>query len=148
MARLIPFNRRNSMNSTSGFEEFYNMLDDFFSEPISTGRSLRNDTFKLDIQDKEDQYLIEAELPGVKKDEINLKLNDGRLTISIEREEKNEKDEKNYIHRERRYSSMSRSVYLGDVKEEEISARLKEGVLCINIPKTEEKDKSRTIPIE
>lgn len=148
MARLVPFNRRNSMSRTGAFEDFYNMLDDFFSEPLSAGRSLKNDTFKLDIEDKENQYVIEAELPGVKKDEVNLELNDGRLTISIEREEEEEKEDKNYIHRERRYSSMSRSVYLGDVKEEEISAKLEEGVLCINIPKAENKDKTKKIPIE
>ncbi|HZK33379.1 MAG TPA: Hsp20/alpha crystallin family protein [Tissierellaceae bacterium] len=148
MSKLIPFNRRSPISSVSGFEDFYNMLDDFFNEPLSTRRSLRQDTFKLDIKDKGDQYVIEAELPGVKKDEINLEINDGRLSISIEREEKKEKEEKNYLHRERRYSSMRRSIYLGDVKEEDINARLEEGVLSIEIPKKEGLDETKRIPIE
>ena len=148
MSKLIPFNRRSPISSVSGFEDFYNMLDDFFNEPLSTRRSLRQDTFKLDIKDKGDQYVIEAELPGVKKDEINLEINDGRLSISIEREEKKEKEEKNYLHRERRYSSMSRSLYLGDIKDEDISAKLKDGVLCIEVPKDEENERTKKIPIE
>lgn len=148
MNKLVPFNMKNSIVRSGGFEDFYNMLDDFFNEPISTTRSLRNDTFKLDIKEKEDEYVIEAELPGVKKEEINLELTDGKLVISIERQEEQEKEEKNYIHRERRFSSMTRSIYLREAKEEEINAKLEEGVLCIKIPKKENIDKTKKIPIE
>lgn len=148
MAKLVPFNMRNSIRRSGGFEDFYNMLDDFFNEPMSTARSLRNDTFKLDIEEKEDEYVIEAELPGVNKDEINLQLNDGQLIISIERQEEEEKEEKNYLHRERRFSSMSRSIYLREAKEEDINAKLEDGVLCIKVPKKENIDKTRKIPIE
>ena len=145
---MIPFNKKNSLSTSGGFGAFYDMLDDFFTNPLSTSRNLMNDTFKMDIQDKEDKYLIEADLPGIKKEEIELNLNEGRLTISIKREEKEEKEKENYIHKERRYSSMTRSVYLGDVKDENISAKLEEGVLCIDIPKGEEKEKNKKIPIE
>lgn len=148
MARLVPFNKRNAMSRRGGFEDFYNVLDDFFSDSWTANRSLSNDTFKMDIAEKEDEYVIEAELPGVKKNEINLELNEGRLRVSIQREEKEEKEEKNYIHRERRYSSMARSVYLGDIEEDDIKAKLEEGVLCITVPKSEEKDKNKKIPIE
>ncbi|MCO4639493.1 heat shock protein Hsp20 [Streptococcus infantarius subsp. infantarius] len=55
-------------------------------------------------------------MPGVDKKDINLQLNDGKLTISITRDEINETQEKNYIHKERRYNSMSRSIYLEDSK--------------------------------
>lgn len=148
MAKLVPFNMRNTIRRADGFEDFYNMLDDFFNEPLSTGRNLKNDTFKLDIEEKGNEYVIEAELPGVTKEEINLELNDGRLTISIEREESEERQEKKYLHRERRYSSMSRSLYLGDIKDEDISAKLKDGVLCIEVPKDEESEGTKKIPIE
>lgn len=77
-----------------------------------------------------------------------MELNDGRLTISIEREESEERQEKKYLHRERRYSSMSRSIYLGNAKDEDITAKLEDGVLCIIVPKKEEIDKTKTIPIE
>ncbi len=148
MKDLIPFNRKNSLRRAGGFEDFYNVLDDFFTNPIQRSRSLMNDSFKLDIKDEEDKYVVEADLPGVKKEEIDLNLSEGRLTISIQREEKEEKEEKDYVHRERRYSSMVRSVYLGDIKEEDINAKLEDGVLCINIPKDEEKEKTKKIPIE
>ncbi len=148
MASLIPFNRKNTLRTTDGFQDFYNMLDDFFTSPLSTSRSLMNDSFKLDIKDKEDKYVAEADLPGVKKEEIELNLNEGRLSISIHREEREDKEEKDYIHKERRYSSMSRSVYLGDIKEDEITAKLEDGVLCVDIPKGKEKEKTKKIPIE
>lgn len=148
MASLIPFNRGNFLSRGNGFEDFNNMLDDFFTNPLSTTRSLMNDSFKLDIKEKEDKYVVEADLPGVKKEEIDISLNKGRLTISTQREEKEEKEEKDYIHKERRYTSMSRSVYLGDIKEENIKAKLKDGVLCVEVPKGEEKQKSKKILIE
>ncbi len=148
MKDLVPFNKRNSLRRSDGFEDFYNVLDDFFTNPISRSRSLMDNSFKLDIKDEEDKYVIEADLPGVKKEEINLELDDGTLTISIEREEKEDKEEKDYVHRERRYSSMSRSIRLGDIKDEDINAKLEDGVLCIDLPKGEEKDKTKKIPIE
>lgn len=148
MASLIPFNKKNSLRPSDGFEDFYNMLDDFFTSPLSKNRNLMNDSFKMDIKDKEDKYVVEADLPGVNKEEVDISLNEGRLTISIEREEKQEQEEKEYIHRERRYSSMTRSVYLGDIQEEGISAKLEEGVLCIEIPKGKEEEKTKKIPIE
>lgn len=148
MKKLVPFNRNYGMRSSGGFEDFYNMLDDFFTEPLTAGRNLGRDTFKLDIEDKKDRYVIEVELPGIKKDEIDLQLYDGRLSISIERQVDEDKEEKNYIHKERKYSSMSRSIYLGDVKEDDISAKLEEGILCISIPKKEKGEETKNIPIE
>ncbi|MGM0397274.1 MAG: Hsp20/alpha crystallin family protein [Bacillota bacterium] len=137
MAGLVPFNRRNKMTGT-GLGDFYGMLDDFFSDDfLLPQRSLARDTFKLDVQDKEKEYLIEAELPGVKKEEINLEIRDGQLVIGIQREEKVDEEKKNYIHKERRYCSMSRSVYLADADPENIKAKLDDGVLEITVPKVE-----------
>jgi HSP20 family protein len=98
---------------------------------------LARDTFKLDVQDKEKEYLIEAELPGVKKEEITLEMHDGQLMIGIQREEKVDEEKKNYIHKERRYCSMNRSVYLADADTENIKAKLDNGVLEITVPKVE-----------
>lgn len=149
MAGLIPFNKRNSDVKQHGFEDFYNMLDDFFNESWpSSGRSLLGDTFKVDVRDSGNEYMIEAELPGVKKEEISLDLNEGRLTVSVKREENIEKTEKNYIHKERRYGSMQRSIYLADANCEGISAKLDEGLLKITVPKVTKADHSRRIEIE
>lgn len=146
MAGLVPFNRKNKLIGPS-FEDFYGMLDDFFSDDIVPRRSLIRDTFKLDVEEKDKEYVIEAELPGVKKEEVSLEINEGHLRISIKREETIDEEKRNFVHKERRYSSMTRSIYLKDAKSEDIKAKLDNGVLYITVPK-KESDKGMTNKIE
>lgn len=151
MAGLVPFNRRNSSlaRSGTGFEDFYNMLDDFFSDSwISPDRSLLRDTFKIDIQETDSEYRIEAELPGIKKEEIDLGIEEDNLCISVNRNEEVNKDGTNYIHRERRSSSMSRRVRLVNAKLDETKAKLEEGILTVTIPKNEKANSSLKIDID
>ena len=148
---LIPLNRRNNSvtRTGTGFEDFYNMLDDFFGDnSLMSSRNLSRDTFKLDIEEKEGEYLIEAEVPGISKDEIDLSIEDETLCISINRTEETSKDGKNYIHRERRSSSMSRRVRLAGAKLDEIKAKLDDGVLAVTIPKDIKTISSKKIDIE
>jgi len=150
MAGLIPFNRRDGsfMRAGAGFDDFYNMLDDFFNDSIMSGRNLLRDTFKIDIVEADNEYLIEAELPGVKKDEIDLSIDHDNLCISVNRTEEINQDNKNYIHRERRASSMSRRVRLADAKLSDIKAKLDDGVLVVTIPKEEKADSPQKIAID
>ena len=148
MTGLVPFNRKNTGLLSTGFDDFYNMLDDFFSDNWSSGRSLARDTFKINVQQSDTDYFIEAELPGVNKDEIDVDLNEGRLTISVKREEKINEEKKNYIHRESRFSSMSRSMYLADADTKGIKAKLENGVLNIVVPRQEKAVKAEKIAIE
>ena len=148
MTGLVPFNRKNTGLRSTGFEDFYNMLDDFFSDSWSPRRSLERDTFKINVQQNDCEYLVEAELPGVNKEEIDLDLNEGRLTISVKREEKINEEKKNYIHRESRYSSMSRSIYLADADSKGIKAKLDGGLLSITVPRQEKSVKADKIEIE
>ncbi len=148
MAGLIPFNRKNNGLARTGFEDFYNMLDDFFSDGLMPSRSLLRDTFKIDVQETDTEYLVEAELPGIKKDEIDLNVDNDELCISVNRKEEVNKDSKGYIHRERRTTSMSRRIRLANAKSDEIKAKLEEGVLTVAIPKQEQIDTSRKIEIE
>ena len=148
MAGLIPFNRRNADLMNTGFNDFYNMLDDFFSEGMMPNRNLLRDTFKLDIEDKENEYLVEAELPGVRKDEIDLNIEEDNLCITVNRMNEMNKEEKNYIHRERRASSMSRRIRLQGAKLDEIKAKLEDGVLFVAIPKNIRSNVARKIDIE
>lgn len=150
MAGLIPFNRKNnSLTRTgTGFEDFYNMLDDFFSDGLLPGRSLVRDTFKIDIEESDTEYCVEAELPGIRKEDIDLGIEDDNLCISVNREEEFNKDGKNYIHRERRTSSMSRRIRLASAKLEDIKAKLEDGILTVKIPKDEKAATSRKIDIE
>ncbi|MGE4215332.1 MAG: Hsp20/alpha crystallin family protein [Anaerotignaceae bacterium] len=151
MSGLVPFNKknRNLVNKDFGdFGGFYNMLDDFFSDNWPSVRSLARDTFKVDVQENDTQYVIEAEVPGVNKDEVKLEMNDGRLNISIQREENRNEENKNYVHKERRYSSMSRSIYLDEAKSEGIKASLENGVLNITVPKETKPNNSIKIDID
>jgi len=149
MTGLVPFNKKNKEISTNtGFEDFYNVLDDFFSNDWPFRRTLTHDTFKVDVEDNGNEYLIEAEVPGIDKKGINVELNDGKLMISITRDENSESKKKNFIHRERRYSSMSRSIYLEDAKPDGIKAKLENGLLKVVVPKEEKPNNSITIDVE
>ncbi len=138
MFGLTPFNRNAATRTTNQMTDFYNVIDDFFNDSFFPLRTLRNDTFKVDIKETDKDYFIEAELPGVKKEEIQLDYTDDRLLISVQRKEEINQDKDNYIHRERRMTSMQRSIYLRAINEEAIEAKLEEGVLKISIPKQED----------
>jgi len=138
MAGLIPFNRgKKDLTTQTGTNSFYNMLDDFFSSDWPFSRPLAFDTFKVDVAEEDKRYVVEAEVPGVDKRDIQVELDEGRLLISVRKDEQNERTNRTYIHRERRYSSMCRSVYLGDAKSDGIRAKLENGLLRIEVPKEE-----------
>jgi HSP20 family protein len=69
MAGLVPFNRKDTGLFDTGFGDVYNMLDDFFSDNLLPARNLARDTFKVDVQENDNEYIIEADLPGVKREE-------------------------------------------------------------------------------
>lgn len=130
---MIP-RRRNEFDL---FNDFFGG-DDFFSRREST-------IMKTDIKEKKDKYLIEVDLPGYEKENINLSLKDGYLEVSakVENEENKEENEK-FVHKERFYGHCSRSFYVGDqITEEDIHAELKNGILKISIPK---KDENKELP--
>jgi len=147
MAGLVPFKRNAGLVNTR-FPDFYGMLDDFFGDSWPPGKTLSQDTFKIDVQDNENEYVIEAELPGAKKEEVNVEMNDGRLTIFVRREEMVNEEQKNYIHKERRYCSMSRGIYLVDAQSEGIKAKLDNGVLSITVPKQDKTQSKSKVEIE
>ncbi len=111
---------------------------------------------KTDVQEHDDHYEVDIDLPGFKKDEITLELKDGYLVISaakgLDKDEK-EKETGKFVRQERYAGSMSRSFYIGEnVKEDDIHAKYESGVLKINIPKEEAKEpeaeKKKYIAIE
>jgi len=105
-------------------------------------------SFEIYFKETDKEYLIEAELPGIKKEEVNLNLDDGKLSISVNKTENVNEEKENYIHRERRYSSMSRSVYLADSTPENIKAKMDNGILTITVQKVEKPNNSHKIEIE
>ena len=107
---------------------------------------------KVDVEDKGSEYLLEADMPGMKKDDLKVEVHDGVLTISANYDESNDAKDDNdkYVYRERRCGSMRRSFNVEGIKEGEITAEFKDGVLSLNLPKTEPapKPEARTITIE
>ena len=132
------------------FDDFYDMIDSFFNDDFTPQRAMRSASFKVDVIDEDNAYKVEAELPGYSKDEIDVDFEEGRLTISAEKnEEVNEDDkEKNYIHRERKSSKMIRRMFFKDIDEDNMSAKLDGGILEITIPKKADQKKNKKIEIK
>lgn len=120
------------------------LLDDFFDD---FGKIKTND-MKCDIYEKDNNVVVEMDVPGFNKDEINIDVNKGYLTIELEHNEEKNDEEKNYIRRERNYSTTKRQFYVGDIDEEKIKANFNDGVLKIIVPKKEEIVSKRKIEIE
>ena len=108
-------------------------------------------SFRVDVKDLGSSYEISAELPGMKKENIHLDYHDNYLTIAARTDVTEEKKDSdgNYIHRERRTGSVSRSFYVDDIDGTKISAEFKDGVLTINLPKIDKvTKKSSSIEIK
>ena len=130
------------------FDDFFN--DPFFSTPFSQSS---NTLMRTDVRDDGTNYLLDIDLPGFKKEDIQAELKNGYLTIGAVREDnKEEKDNNGKVIRQERYSgSCRRSFYVGDhLKEEDIHAAFENGVLKLQFPKEAPKaveEAPRYIPI-
>ena len=124
MFDLIPFEHRNH-NLFNPFADFDRFFDDHAKESPC----------KTDILDKGDHYLVRAELPGFKKEDIHLDVNGDCLTISASHQEESKEEKDRFIRRERRYGSMSRSFDISGVEADKIEAAYKDGVLELKLPK-------------
>ena len=129
MFGLVPFKINN--NFIDSKNRFDSMFKDFFGDEMS----MKN--LRVDIREKENEYILEADFPGMKEEDINIDYSKGYLTISGEKKTEKEETEKkeNYIRKERSYEKASRSFYVGDINKDEIKAKFENGVLEITIPK-------------
>jgi len=92
-----------------------------------------------DIYEKDDKVFIEAEMPGLKKEDIEIKLDNGMITFSGQRKDEKEIKEKDYYYCERSFGNFSRAFNVSkDLKPEDISAEYQDGILKINFPKKKE----------
>ncbi len=122
-------------------------FDSFFDEIDSPKRF--DKMMKCDIYEKDNDYIIEVDIPGFKKDDIKMDLLNGYLKVSVEKKD-DEKENKKYLHRERHsYTKCERSFYVGNVDENDVKAKFNDGILKIAVPKNEMKNESKkTIMIE
>jgi HSP20 family protein len=104
--------------------------------------------FKVDISEDEGGFHLDAELPGIEKENIALNIENDVLTIKAERKLETEESKKNYHRIERRSGSFSRSFNLGEmVSQEEIGADFKNGILHVTLPKAAPIKKKKEISI-
>ena len=124
--------RNNEGNSLDFFDDAFNSLFKpmFYEEKFNT--------MKTDIKERENSYVMDVEIPGFDKKDVNISLKDGYLTITAEKKEEDNGKKENYVRRERS-TSLSRSYYVGDVAKESVKAKYENGVLSIEIPKEQEK---------
>ena len=122
MFYVLPYARRES-----------NLVNNF-------GNTSQNmSSFRTDIIEEENQFVLKAELPGFKKEDIKIDVKDDILTIRAEHQDETEEKKDNYIRRERRYGSFTRTFNISNIKADEISADYSDGILSLNLPKLEEK---------
>ncbi|WP_076789962.1 Hsp20/alpha crystallin family protein [Chlorobium sp. KB01] len=104
--------------------------------------------FKVDIAEDETAFHIEAELPGIAKEQIGLNIEDDVLTIKAERKQASEDSQKDYHRIERTYGTFSRSFNLGEIIDQDnIQADFEEGMLCITLPKARPAGRTKEIAI-
>lgn len=129
------------------FDDFFddNFARSFFRNPERVENALygkhAKNLMKTDVRDSGDRYELDVELPGFHKEDVNVELNNGYLTITASKGLDKEEEEKkhSYIRRERFAGSCSRSFYVGDVRAEDIKCRYESGVLTVVVPKKETK---------
>ena len=145
------------MPSIFGESLFDDWFDDFDRQMQHMDRRLygrnANREMKTDVREKEDGYEIDMDLPGFKKDQVELTLENGYLTVTANKGfDKDEKDKQGRMIRQERYAgSMQRSFYVGDnMTEEDVKARFEDGVLHLNLPKKDARKvpEKKTICIE
>lgn len=139
MFGMIPFRKNNnSLNRGNGFGDFFDNFfsdsDDFFAPMVFNNSS----NFNVDLKEDENSYTVEADLPGIKKEDIALDYENNYLTISAKRDETVEdknKNNGNYVRRERRYGEFKRSFYIDNIDETNVDAQFNNGVLKITLAK-------------
>lgn len=133
MFGLIPFRTNKLSRRGDVFQDF---LSDFFNDDLFTPlNNINLNQFNVDVRETENEYLVCAELPGVKKEDINLDFRDNQLMISAKREEFHDSNKDSYVMKERSYGEFSRVLNFNNVDEKNIAAKFENGELKIILPK-------------
>ena len=130
MASMVPY------RSVFGVRPSASSLFDLFDDMTDLANSsIASKAFPVDVEDKGDGYEVKAYLTGVAKDDIDVELNEGRLSISVNVEESAENEGKNFLQKEFGSYSATRGVYLKDASSEGLSAKYADGILTVTVPK-------------
>ena len=145
----------NKPATRSMFSDFFSDIDrmfddDMFLMPMHMGRMGNGNMPAANISETEKEYNIEMAVPGMKRDDFNIEIDEHMISVSCEKEERFNEDKDNYKRREYNYSSFSRSFRLPEtVKADSIKAQYDNGVLHIKVPKAEQTvQKKKRINVE
>lgn len=139
MYRIRPY------SSNVQRKDVFDFMDDFFNTPVRSN-FVRN--FKVDVEELKDKYIVDVEVPGLSKEDINITYENEYLTIRISKEEDQSEEKKEYVLKERSSFTSERSFYLKDVDPNNVKAALDNGVLTITLNKMESAVNSYLIDIE
>ena len=123
----------------------FDLFDDFIDDTFFSRKE--KNLMKTDIRETKDKYLLDIDLPGFEKENINISLDNGYLNIEAKiGDEKDTGDDEKFVRKERYYGECSRSFYIGEqFKEEDIHAEFKNGILKIKLAKKQIEDDSKEI---
>ena len=147
MFELRPNRRQREMDL---FERMAQSFQEMFEEDFTPSLSRQMQSFRADVKETNDAYIVQADLPGFKKEDITVDLENNYLTIRAERHDAEEEKEGDRIIRsERHYGSFTRRFYVNEIDENAVEASLKDGVLTIELPKKElDTDEKKRIDIK
>ena len=138
MASMVPY------RSVFGVRPSASSLFDLFDDMSDLANSsIASKAFPVDVEDKGDGYEVKAYLTGVAKDDIDVELNEGRLSISV-----NVEEDEDFLQKEFSSYSATRGVYLKDASSEGLSAKYADGILTVTVPKIVEKKNVTKISID
>jgi len=136
MFSILPFNFRS--NAEKGKESVERFMDYVMEQPLNPINKVSGafSSFRVDVKECEDSYIVFAELPGFEKEDITLAYEGNKyLVISTRQGEEEQDTDGRYICRERRVGKFERSFYIDNISEEEITAEFKNGILVVTLPK-------------
>jgi len=139
--RLIPYKRQHN-DLVPSFSLFDDFIDKFFSEDIPSDYRL----MAVDVLEKENSFMVKANLPGVKKENIAVSMKENQLVIEAKQETVNETQNHSIIRSERYVGNYQRKIILPEnIDAENISAKLENGVLYLTVPKKEPKPRKEIV---
>ena len=119
----------------------YDLFNELWGTPAARAYPMHTD-----VRLEGDRYVMDVEVPGVKKEDIDISYKDEYLTISV-KQEKEQKEHKNYLLWERRYTATRRSFYVGEIDRDGIQAAYENGILTVSFPKENKKETPYQISI-
>jgi HSP20 family protein len=143
MYSLVPYRRNLTRELSVPF-----MNDNFFRSFFDMSDMMGPAGFRVDVRENDRDYKLEAEIPGVDKDKLNVSVNDGTLTISADLNTEKKEEKAGYLYSERRSGHVERSFNLEGIDAENIKADYKNGVLTVTLPKETPAPKKEAKKIE